>query len=176
MEEIPVSTLKVFGTQSMLLNEISRCIKFARKMDGLESSADRFVKSSLLKQAIVVWYQVFGSRGEDCHWSQVVGKQSIIKPFSRDSILRSLETDLAEWSSYHEDMKRLRDKFIAHFDMDTEADHFPSMDFALSVTEAYRDWLYALFTEYQKSFPVRAGFFNTDEFNALIEREWEEKT
>ncbi|MGI3081217.1 hypothetical protein ACRTEU_24390 [Vibrio alginolyticus] len=176
MEEIPVSTLKVFGTQSMLLNEISRCIKFARKMDGLESSADRFVKSSLLKQAIVVWYQVFGSRGEGCHWSQVVGKQSIIKPFSRDSILRSLETDLAEWSSYHEDMKRLRDKFIAHFDMDTETDHFPSMDFALSVTEAYRDWLYALFTEYQKSFPVRAGFLNTDEFNALIEREWEEKT
>ena len=72
-------------------------------------------------------------------------------------------------------MKRLRDKFIAHFDMDTETGHFPNMDLALSVTEAYRDWLYTLFGEYQKLFFVRAGFFNTEEFNALIEREWEEK-
>ncbi|WP_417761393.1 hypothetical protein [Shewanella sp.] len=175
MKEIPVSTLKVFGTQSMLLNDVSRSILFSREMNNFDSSVDKFVKSSLLKQAVIVWNQVFGSRGEHCHWSQFTSKQKVIEPFSRDSILVSLGITLDEWSKYHENMKRLRDKFLAHFDMDTETDHFPNMDFALAVVEAYREWLYRLFQEYQKAFPVRAGFLNTAEFNILIEREWEEK-
>ncbi|HCG8411085.1 TPA: hypothetical protein ACVU40_002919 [Vibrio parahaemolyticus] len=176
MKEIPVSTLKIFGTQTMLLNEISRCILFSRKMEGIESTADKFVKSSLLKQAVVIWYQVFGSRGEHCHWSQVTRKQDLIKPFDRDLILNASKVSSAEWDKYHETMKRLRDKFIAHFDMNTDTDHFPNMDVAIAVVEAYREWLYQMFSEYQKHFPVRIGFLNSEEFNLLVEREWQEKT
>lgn len=124
---------------------------------------------------MIVWYQIFGARGEDCHWSQLANKQNIIEPFNRDVILHSFGGSLDEWSRYHEDMKLLRNKFIAHFDMDIETIQFPNMEFALAVTEAYRDWLYRLFGEYSKSFPVSAAFMNTEDFNVLIEREWKEK-
>ena len=172
MTELHTSTLQAIGMQSLLLNEISRSILFSRKLAGATGESNVFVKSSLLKQGVIVWCQVFGSRSEDLHWSNVVSKQSFVSPFNRQSILDATGFTEDEWSSYHETLKLLRDKFFAHFDMDEFSTRMPSMDKALVVVEAYRDWLYDMLLEAMKTNPIRIGFVKSEEFNIRVESEW----
>lgn len=173
MTDLNTSSLQVIGMQSILLNQISRSILFSRKLEGENGESKRFIKSSLLKQSVIVWCQLFGSRREELHWSKVASKQNVVKPFDRDNILEVTGFTLEEWSKYHETLKHLRDKFFAHFDMDEFSTKMPRLDQALTITEAYRDWLYELLLEAMKSNPIRIGFEKTKEFNKRIEREWE---
>lgn len=173
MTDLNTSTLQAIGMQSILLNEISRSILFSRKLDGEASESKRFIKSSLLKQSVIVWCQVFGSCSEDLHWSRVAPEQSFVKPFDRDNILEVTGFTLDEWSKYHKTLKHLRDKYFAHFDMDGFSTQIPCMDHALTITEAYRDWLYEMLLEAMKSNPIHIRFVKTKEFNKTIEREWE---
>lgn len=173
MTDLNTSTLQVIGMQSILLNEISRSILFSRKLKGETGESKRFIQSSLLKQSVIVWCQVFGSCNEDLHWSKVASKQCLVKPFDQGNILAVTGFTPKDWSKYHITLKQLRNKFFAHFDMDAFSTEMPSMDQALTITEAYRDWLYEMLLEAMKSNPIRIGFEKTEEFNKRIEREWE---
>ncbi len=127
-------------------------------------------------QSVIVWCQIFGSRGEDLHWSNITSKQDFVEPFSRDQILRITGFTLDEWSQYHETLKHLRDRFFAHFDMNVFSAKMPSMDKALLIAEAYRDWLYGMLLEAMKSNAIQIGFEKTEEFNKRVESEWKPLT
>lgn len=172
MPEIHISTLQRIGMQVILLNEISRSIIFARNLQGETSKPKVFIKSSLLKQSVILWCQIFGSRGEDLHWSKVTSKQDFIKTFEKASILSATGFTEEQWSEYHETLKNLRDKFFAHFDMDEFEARMPSMDSALIISEKYRDWLYEMLLEAMKTNAISIGFVKSEEFNKLIESEW----
>lgn len=173
MTELSTETLQKIGMQSILLDEISRSICFSRKLEGEAGLSKRFIKSSLLKQSVIVWCQVFGSHNEDLHWSKVSPNQSVVKPFGQNNILAVTGFALNEWENYHKTLKDLRDKFFAHFDMDEFSTRIPCMDQALMITEAYRDWLYEMLLKAMKSNPIKINFMKTKEFNKKIEREWE---
>jgi len=145
---------------------------FSRKLAGVGGESNIFIKSSLLKQSVIVWCQVFGSKGEDLHWSNVVSKQSFVAPFDMQIILDATGFSSKEWSAYHETLKHLRDRFFAHFDMDEFSQNMPSMDKALVITEVYRDWLYGMLLEAMKTNPISIGFERTEEFNKRVESEW----
>lgn len=172
MTELNTSTLQAIGMQSILLNEISRSILFSRKLAEEAGESNVFIKSSLLKQSVIVWCQVFGSRGEDLHWSNVVSEQNFVAPFNQQSILDATGFSESDWSSYHEALKNLRDKFFAHFDMDEFSAKMPSMDKALVITETYRDWLYDMLLKAMKTNYIRIGFEKTKDFNRRVESEW----
>ena len=172
MTELYTSTLQAIGMQSILLNEISRSILFSRKLASTTGESNIFIKSSLLKQSVIVWCQVFGSRGENLHWSNVVSKQRFVDPFNRKKILDSTGFSEKEWSSYHETLKHLRDKFFAHFDMSEFSAKMPCMDKALVITEIYRDWLYSMLLEASKTNLIRINFEKSVDFNNRVESEW----
>lgn len=141
---LPQSTLKIIKVQVILLNEITRSLMFARKLNDKSDGGFKFIKNSLLKQFIVQWCQIFGARGEDVHFSKLHSKQRLIAEFDRDYILKVTGITLQEWNDYHGNLKRLRDKFFAHFDLDSTEDYLPNLDHALTIADSYRDWLYDL--------------------------------
>lgn len=139
-------TLEIIRIQKIVSDEFLGASLYARKIQAYNPHEKRwiFIKGCLVKQVIIQWCQMFGSDGEQIHWKHVADSQSLITPFSRELILSSIDSDLNYWVEYRNNMLRLRDKFFAHFDMDTLNDYIPSFEPAINITLAYRDWLIEL--------------------------------
>lgn len=126
-----------------------------------------------MKQTIIQWCQIFGSFNEDVHWSKLKGEQVLIADFDREMILKVSGLSLEEWNSYHKNLKRLRDKFFAHFDIDSTEDYLPKLDSALVIADSYRDWLYDLLsTANELGQLMEVGFVKSQEFRNKIENEF----
>ena len=131
----------LIGVQQNVLDECIRGIYYSRRCSQFTpQNHSVFLKSCLTKMVVVQWCQLFGRRSEDIHWTKVELGTDYPR-FDRSHILVSTGLSLPEWVDYHGHMLRLRDKFFAHFDLDSLHDNIPSFDPALKILLSYRGWM-----------------------------------
>jgi len=133
--------LTLIGIQQIILDDCIRAILYNKKYGGLErTNHNVFVNSCLTKTLIIQWSQIFGHRDEDIHWS----KLDLTKGdsgFDKAKILQCTNFKDEEWTNYHSQIKEIRNKFIAHFDIDKLTGYIPSFEPALKILLCYRQWL-----------------------------------
>jgi hypothetical protein len=83
----------------------------------------------LADTAAVEWSKVFGSRGEDTHWTQAVPKEQHDE--IRSGLLNELRLTENEWKKYRESIVSYRDQMVAHHDLDTTVNKYPHYDSAI---------------------------------------------
>ncbi|WP_417345549.1 hypothetical protein [Ferrimonas sp.] len=133
--------MTLIGIQQTILDECLRALLYARKYHSLDKTDfNKTCGSCFTKTLIIQWCQIFGSRNEDIHWSKLQLPDGY-PIFDRNVIVDACDLTIPEWVSYHEEMKTVRDKFIAHFDLDQLRGHIPKFEPALSVLLAYRQYL-----------------------------------
>lgn len=165
--------MTLLGIQQIVIDECIRAIIYSRKYASLDrTNHNKFVNSALNKMIIIQWCQIFGSRNEEIHWTKVdLGPE--YSPFDRSRIheLGGFFSQ-GEWEEYHSNMKRLRDKFFAHFDMNILHDAIPSFDKALTMLLAYRQWIIdAIDTAQINGVLINRGFKTNQEFLEDVEGE-----
>ncbi len=133
--------LTLIGIQQIILDESIRALYYSRKYHGLErTDFNKFSGACFTKVLIVQWCQLFGNRAEDIHWSKLELANEYPQ-FDRQTILDVTEYSFPEWEEYHGNIKGIRDKFFAHFDLDQLRGNVPDFEPALSVLLAYRHHL-----------------------------------
>ena len=102
------------------------------------------VSNAFLGAATLAWYNVFGSCGSHVYWSKLI--ENMPKKVKQDFKNRVYElTDLNEdaYQKCQNNIKTLRDKYIAHRDRDWQNHNYNSSDFknALKIAEGYECWV-----------------------------------
>ena len=87
--------------------------------------------------AILGWCKVFGADSEPTHWKRIVDDYS---SFLQD-LLDALKINLSGWETYCKDIKKYRDKYIAHHQNYPNRTHYPYLDIALKSSFYYYSWL-----------------------------------
>jgi len=89
------------------------------------------INGNCLDIAVVEWCKLFGERrGKHC-WRNIITDQDAFK-----ADLFGLVSNEGYYDAYVDQVKRYRDKFIAHLDDELTA-HIPNMDDALSLSRLY---------------------------------------
>ena len=83
----------------------------------------------LADAAAIEWSMVFGSRGEDTHWTKVVPKEQ--HDGVRAALLRELSFSQKEWAVYRDSIVDYRNQVVAHHDLDAAIPKYPHYDKAL---------------------------------------------
>jgi hypothetical protein len=165
---------KLVGIQQIILDECIRAILYSRKYHQLGiNNHNVFIKGCLTKTSVIQWCQLFGSRTEDIHWSKLdltMGSS----PFGSTQILQCTDFHEEEWNDYHRQMREIRDKFFAHFDIDYLIGQIPSFEPALRILLCYRQWLIdqidsARFSAQEEL--IERGFQNNDTFIEAVNSE-----
>lgn len=134
-------TMTLIGIQQIILDECLRSLFYTRKYLSLDKTDfNKTCNACFTKTLIIQWCQLFGSRGEQIHWSKLQVPTGYPK-FGRDVILAANGLSSADWNSYHNKITTIRNKFFAHFDLDQLRGEIPSFEPALSVLIAYRQYL-----------------------------------
>lgn len=175
MELLNKEQLDLLGVQQVTIDECVRGVLYYRTIQGLNPMPAhwRFIKGVLLRHAIIQWCQIFGSKGEQIHWSKLAEGQAVVEPFDRAAILAATKLPEEQWLKYHKDITELRNKFLAHFDMDSLKGHIPHLDPALASILAYRNWIVRLLqVANEKGHLLRIAFPYTPELLKGIESEF----
>ena len=122
-----------------------RCIltaKLTKKSEILTSTYNAF-----LGVATITWCNVFGATKGNLHWSKTI--RNITKEIEQDfknRIYSSTGLNEQEYQKYQRNIKKFRDKYIAHLDLNWQAHikKVPHFDTALTVAKEYRQWVYDL--------------------------------
>jgi len=101
----------------------------------------RVIYGNLTDMAVLEWCKLFGSDDEShqpVHWKNIA---SAPKHF-RDDLLSRLGIDESKWRSYWNEMKRYRDRVVAHHDQRRiEIKTYPTFDLALKSAYFYYDFV-----------------------------------
>jgi hypothetical protein len=102
----------------------------------------------LMDAAAIEWAKVFGSRGDDTHWTRVVSPEQHDQ--TRADLLGHLDMTVGEWLAYRDSIVRYRDQMAAHHDLAATLPSYPQYDKALEAAYfmfgrmrpfADQDWL-----------------------------------
>jgi hypothetical protein len=93
--------------------------------------------NNFLDMAILEWCKVFGSNREKTHWEKLVDDHASFQ----QGLLKALKIDQSGWEAYRKDIKKYRDKFIAHHQKDPNRTHYPHLDISLDCSFYYYNWL-----------------------------------
>ena len=103
--------------------------------------------NACLYVATIAWCNVFGSRKSDLHWSKTIRNipEEIEQDF-KDRVYRSTGLNEEEYRDYQSSIKTWRDEYVAHTDLNWEADIpiVPHFDNALTVAKEYERWVMEL--------------------------------
>lgn len=168
--------LELIGVQQGILDEMLRTLIYYRKLEAIQEKCPPVVliKGALLKQFVVQWCQIFGSKKEQVHWSKLSATQNEIEPYAQEKMLSAAGLSEDGLAEYHESMLMLRNKFFAHFDLDIMTAHIPKMEAGLEIAISYRDWLIALVDGANRNGqPLNRRFHVTSDLLASIEEEAE---
>jgi hypothetical protein len=94
-----------------------------------------------LKLAATAWCNVFGTYGEQLHWTKVPDDsiaQQAQQDF-RDRILSGTGLPPDQWKTYHDEVVDFRNRFVAHNNAFGEP--VPVFDIALQVACLYQQWV-----------------------------------
>ena len=115
--------------------------------------------NAFLEIASLAWCNVFGSRKGCLHWSKTI--RNMAKEVEQDfknRIYRSTGLDKEKYPKYQCSIKALRDKYVAHIDLNWQDDiptiPIPYFDNALIVAKEYERWVMDLPFEQGFSYPV----------------------
>jgi hypothetical protein len=96
-----------------------------------------------LELAAVAWCKVFGSYGEDTHWTKTpIGNaaEQATENF-RCKILSETGFTQQQWETYHKEMLEFRHKYVAHVVVNKPFNEpVPRFEPALQVAYAYQEW------------------------------------
>ncbi len=123
------------------------CVHFARNLafyragmkDGQLINANPFWKVAnfnFFDEAILEWCKLFADKRGKHFWGKIVTDKSRFE----NGLLSSLSMDCEELESYSDELRKSRDKFIAHLDSEME-DCRPYMDTALECIEYYYQYI-----------------------------------
>ena len=87
------------------------------------------VAISWLDAAAMEWCKVFGSRGEDTHWTRVIPHERHDEV--RGALLEELGLSQSEWEAYHDGILRYRNELVAHHDLAASVAKYPHYDKAI---------------------------------------------
>lgn len=124
------------------------CVHFVRNLafyrEGMENGKLirdnpfwRTVNFNFFDQSILEWCKLFADKKGKHYWENIVRNKS---DFELD-LLTTLSIDRNEFDSYSDEMRKCRDKFIAHLDSEME-DYRPFMDKALESVMYYYHYVY----------------------------------
>ena len=130
----------------MIAHDCMRSIIYFRELGEIEGKPDALIytKDVFSEHAVNSWCKLFGSRSEDTHWSKLAENEevvAIVDAFTKERILEAAETSDEEWIRYHERMKKCRDEFFAHFDLNGYEIIYPNLTLALCSVLELRSWL-----------------------------------
>ena len=116
------------------------------KMDSLAHNREFWVSvvDGHLKLATMSWCMVFGTYGENLHWTKTPAGSNaeMAKQDFRDRLLFKTGFTPEQWETYHKEMLDFRNKYIAHFDPSQKfSAPVPFFDPALQVAYAYQEWV-----------------------------------
>lgn len=127
--------------QSKLINECIRSIIYARHHQQLQqSNKTKFIQGCLIKTGIIQWCQLFGNNKEQVHWKSLKDLYKDLD-FDRCKILKETGFTSCQWQRYYDSMVSIRNKFFAHFDMDSLVTTIPDLEPALQILTCYRSTL-----------------------------------
>lgn len=102
------------------------------------------VQNSLGESFCLLWCHLFGSREDDLHYSQLFSRAAIrnlgtsFEPVNvKSRLCRGAAIDESTYRDLWNEMKRCRDKFIAHRELESSVT-FPRTDLCLRIVEELR--------------------------------------
>lgn len=129
----------------------SRCIQGVYYFDlctGHDSFFWPYVQNSIGEAVCLLWCHLFGSRGDDLHFTKFFEDAEVNQFGSqyqvdavKNRLLISAGFDEAEYLKFWEEVKLCRDKFVAHRDVDDQTVIFPRIDQCRVMSEELRDIL-----------------------------------
>src|SRR5882724_3581400 len=116
------------------------------KFDEVAAHRDfwRSTCDAQLKLATVSSCNVFGSHGEDLHWSRtpVAEAANHAAQGFRQRILAHTGFTAETWQAYHQSMLDFRNTYVAHLDLHTPFfQPVPSFDPAIQTAFVYQEWV-----------------------------------
>lgn len=76
--------------------------------------------------ATVEWCKVFGSWGEDTHWTQVIPKER--HDIIQAGLLGAVGLSQEDWGDYRESILSYRNQMVAHHDLNARVAKYPNYD------------------------------------------------
>jgi hypothetical protein len=127
-----------------------RCYTYYRSLGGIlsqpieDSDFWEEVSAALLGSATLAWCNVFGSCRSDLHWSKII--KNMPKKVKEDFINRICKSTCLKEESYkklRDYIKKMRDKYFAHRDLNWQKHIWNSPDFenALKIVKVYECWV-----------------------------------
>ena len=111
---------------------VTRNVAYHRSLhkykDEFEQNYWILIYNNFLDIAVLEWSKVFGSKSNATHWSNHVDNE---KEF-RSELLVHLNISVSEWESYWNNIKKYRDKAVAHHIHDPNITNYPEFDNALN--------------------------------------------
>lgn len=119
----------------------SRVVRDSYRESQLQNEFWTLTIDAHLLRATINWCMVFGSETEPTHWKYLAEQSESHARNFRDGLFR--ETSLSEvgWQEYWTDMKRFRDKWVVHRELEKFSDPVPDFDTALKVAYHYDRWV-----------------------------------
>lgn len=102
------------------------------------------VPDAFFGAAIIAWHSVFGSCESDIHWSKLIKNMpKKVKQDFKNRVYKLTGLNEDAYLKCRNDIKTLRDKYIAHRDRDWQKHIWNSPDFeiALKIAKVYECWL-----------------------------------
>jgi hypothetical protein len=94
-----------------------------------------------LLRATINWCMVFGSENEPTHWKRLAEQSEGHAQSFRDGLFRKSCLNEVGWQKYWTDMKKFRDKWVVHRELEPFTDPVPDFDIALVVAYHYDRWV-----------------------------------
>jgi hypothetical protein len=116
-----------------LLMAFAQSIKVRRMIEGIALDPKQtfwiMTVNLLADAAAIEWSKVFGSWGEDTHWTQVVPSDR--HDDVRSALCRELGCSEADWEAYRRGIVKYRNEMVAHHDLATTIAQYPQYDRAI---------------------------------------------
>ncbi len=102
------------------------------------------VSNAFLGAATLAWYNVFGSCGSHVYWSKLIKKMSKkVKQDFKNHVYELTDINEDAYQKCRNNIKTLRDKYIAHRDLNLQEHNCNSSDFenAMKIATGYECWV-----------------------------------
>lgn len=152
--------------QTKLIYAERTCLEFAKNVAisvvtrqklGTGKGINNFwseISHNALELAILNWCHLFGQRKDHLHWSNVLKSKELFK----EELLSYLEVTEEKWTEYWGQLKKYRDKDVAHVEI-INYSMIPSLEIAIhSVAFYYSKITNEIFVQYPSPQP-RMDFY-----------------
>jgi hypothetical protein len=111
----------------------AQSIKVRRMIEGIALDPKQtfwiMTVNLLADAASIEWSKVFGSWGDDTHWTRIIPKDKHVEV--RAALLSELGISEAEWEAYRKEIVGYRNEIVAHHDLNATIAKYPHYDKAI---------------------------------------------